>query len=264
MPLKKLQREFIEAIKYPEKADNFSRRLRADHGVSAVERLSVYRNNVWVGLTEALRSTFPLCEKLMGVQTFQEVADCFIRQQFPIEACLHAYGADFPAFIKTLPSLMEPIPYLADIASYEWVCHASYHAENEGTVSPERLESIAEKDFFEYPLILCQHAHCLTSEFPLKEIAEFIKEQKDQEMTYHQGRHFFLVYRAHGTVCEEEISSLFYGGLYFLRKAENETLHPKTVSLLTQEFVDKGHAQDLGAFMYFVFNRGLIVSPRVA
>jgi hypothetical protein len=103
------------------------------HGVIAhntavpVRRFAVYRNNVMVGLGKALRSRFPVVEKLVGEEFFAAMARLFVTAQPPRSPLLATYGDGFPAFIAAFDPARE-LPYLADVARLEAARTRAYHA----------------------------------------------------------------------------------------------------------------------------------------
>ena len=69
------------------------------------DRFHIYRNNVFASLGAALAKTFPVVEKMLGVEYFSALAQAFARQSLPKSRILAEYGADFPAFINQFPRL---------------------------------------------------------------------------------------------------------------------------------------------------------------
>jgi hypothetical protein len=91
------------------------------------KRFAVYRNNVIVGLSEALRTQFPATEKIVGPEFFMGMARVFVATEPPRSPVLTSYGERFPAFIEAFPPAGE-LPYLADVARLEVARTQAYHA----------------------------------------------------------------------------------------------------------------------------------------
>lgn len=108
------------------------------------ERFAVYRNNVAVGLIEALRSTFPVVNRLVGDAFFGAAAGVHALARPPATPILLAYGSEFPAFLEEFEPA-RTLPYLADVARLEWLWLESYHAADEEPLAAEDLAS-AETD----------------------------------------------------------------------------------------------------------------------
>src|SRR5262245_42074197 len=64
------------------------------------DRLEIYRNTIFSGLTRALRLAFPAVERLVGDEFFAGASDAFIREHLPRAAHLDLYGGEFPDFLS--------------------------------------------------------------------------------------------------------------------------------------------------------------------
>src|SRR6266542_3456863 len=68
---------------------------------------------------EALATTFPTVQALVGEDFFRMLARAFVGQSPPNQPVLAEYGAGFPAFIAGHDAARD-LPYLADIARLDW------------------------------------------------------------------------------------------------------------------------------------------------
>jgi hypothetical protein len=109
-------------------------------------RFGVYRNNVFWGLTEALKSRFPAAFAIVGDEFFTAMADHYIRLDPPRSPLLLNYGDTFADFVAGF----EPaagLPYLHDVLRLEAARSRAYHAADRapldgtalGAIPPERL-----------------------------------------------------------------------------------------------------------------------------
>lgn len=109
-------------------------------------RFGVYRNNVFWGLTEALKSRFPATTAIVGDEFFTALADCYIRADPPRSPLLLNYGDTLAGFVANF----EPasgLPYLPDVIRLEAARSHAYHAADRApldaaglaTIGPERL-----------------------------------------------------------------------------------------------------------------------------
>lgn len=78
----------------------------------AERRFAAYRNNVLVGVTDALAERFPVVLRLVGDEFFRATAGVHARTAPPRTPMLAEYGAGFPAFIEDFEPARE-LPYLA-------------------------------------------------------------------------------------------------------------------------------------------------------
>jgi len=108
-------------------------------GRPATRRFNVYRNNVAASLTEALEIGFPVLVKLLGAETFKQLALIFLRAHPPTSRQLSQYGAALPEFLEGFKPL-ENLPYLADTARLELALRASYHAADAAPLEAQGLD----------------------------------------------------------------------------------------------------------------------------
>jgi hypothetical protein len=93
----------------------------------APRRFAVYRNNVIVGFVNALRSAFPVIERIVGADFFAAMARAHALAEPPSSPVLMDYGAGFADFIAGF-SPAASLPYLPDVARIERAWREAYHA----------------------------------------------------------------------------------------------------------------------------------------
>lgn len=90
-------------------------------------RFNVYRNNYLITLRNALRSTFPVIERLVGEEFFAALACAFAECHPPRSPIMARYGGALPGFLEQFAALAD-FPYLADVARLEYARVQAYHA----------------------------------------------------------------------------------------------------------------------------------------
>lgn len=110
-------------------------------GEPSARRFAVYRNNVFVGLTDALRARFPCVVKLVGNEFFAAMARVFAAGTRPSSPVLLHYGAEFPDFIASFPPAAA-LPYLADVARIERAATEAYHEREAQPLAPGALAGV--------------------------------------------------------------------------------------------------------------------------
>lgn len=138
--------------------------LAAWNGPRPERRFGVYRNNVFWGLAESLRSRFPATSAIVGDDFFTAMAGEYIRREPPRSPLLLAYGDTFADFVTGF----EPaagLPYLPDVIRLEAARSHAYHAadcpsldaSSLAGVEPDRLPSLS---FVPHPsLAVLRSAH---------------------------------------------------------------------------------------------------------
>ena len=88
-------------------------------GLDPVRRVQVYRNNMQSALTAALRSVYPVTERLVGEQFFAAAAREYIRSNPSHSGNIQDYGGAFPVFLQGFAPAAA-LAYLPDVAALEW------------------------------------------------------------------------------------------------------------------------------------------------
>lgn len=110
-------------------------------GEPSGKRFAVYRNNVVVGLIDALRDAYPAVEKIVGTEFFRAMAATFVVAMPPRSPIMLDYGAGFAEFIAGFAPAAS-LPYLADVAHVERAWVESYHAAEAVRLNPAELSSL--------------------------------------------------------------------------------------------------------------------------
>jgi hypothetical protein len=110
-------------------------------GIEAMDRVRIYRKTAFSVLTEALRLTYPAIDRLVGAEFFDAAAATYIRHAPPGSAYLTQYGEDFAEFLESFPHAAA-LPYLPDVARFEWALNVAANAAEAPALSPAMLASI--------------------------------------------------------------------------------------------------------------------------
>jgi hypothetical protein len=143
-------------------------RIRGD-GLPIDGRLSIYRNNVFTNLREALRTLFPVIDKLVGKDFFDFAADEYIRRYPSPAGDLNQFGEHLAAFF----TVFEPaaaLPYLPDMARLEWLAHKSYHAREHSGLSFEQLGAVDPAHYGDLHFNFNPASALLESDYPVHRI----------------------------------------------------------------------------------------------
>ena len=112
----------------PELQDRFARALTGrqvtelpirSNGLSAAQRLQVYRNNMQSALLGALRSVYPVTERLVGEEFFAAAAYAYLKSNPSHSGNIQDYGGAFSRFLNEFEPAAS-LAYLGDVAALEW------------------------------------------------------------------------------------------------------------------------------------------------
>lgn len=130
------------------------------------ERLAIYRNNFLISLGEALKANFPVTLQLLGKDFFEQAARRFVLAQPPQRPCLFEYGASFPDYLRDLPQL-SALPYVADMARFEFARIAAFNAASEPAVTPDALAGLSPEQLESLPIRRARHAQIVAARAPV-------------------------------------------------------------------------------------------------
>ena len=149
--------------------------LSNGQGQPAGTRFSVYRNNVASSLTEALETSFPVIQKLIGEENFKAISGVFLRQNPPKVPMLSHYGDDMPAFLEGFKPL-EHLGYLPDVARLEQALRVSYHAADATPIDPNELQMLTPDEMADARFDFAPAMILLRSPWPIHGIWRFNTE----------------------------------------------------------------------------------------
>jgi hypothetical protein len=140
-----------------------------DDGLPVVNRLNIYRNTVFTNLREALRTMFPVINKLVGEDFFAYAADEYIRRYPSPAGDLNQFGEHLAAFFAEF-ELASTLPYLSDVAKLEWLAHKVYHASMHSGLAIDQLGTVDPALYGELHFSLNSTSALLHSEYPIQRI----------------------------------------------------------------------------------------------
>lgn len=240
--LLELQRSFAESLLSGD--DQAIGRHIAGDGFSAPERLRIYRNTCRSTLIETLRMTYPAVDRLVGRDFFDMAAGRFVRRHPAHSACLNEYGGGFADFLAELREAGS-LPYLADVARFEWALSVAASAEDAPVLQADALIGVSPADHG----ALCFEHHpslrLLELAYPADEIADAVlsgEEAAMAEIDLAGGPVRLVVHRGSGGLEAQRLEVWAYD--FISRICAGETLHhllqtapPDAPALLAEQLV---------------------------
>lgn len=176
------------------------------------KRFAVYRNNVIVGLSEALRTQFPATERIVGTEFFMGLARVYVSSEPPRSPVMMNYGERFPAFIERFGPAAE-IPYLADVARLEFARTQAYHAADAAPLDAAAWQGVDTDRLGELRVVLHPSLRIVRSAFPVVTIWSMNSGNMEPASIEDYGPEDAIIARPRGDV---EIRQLPRGGAAFL------------------------------------------------
>lgn len=221
----------------------------------AGERLRIYRNNFLIGLGEALKANFPVTLQMLGKDFFNQAARAFILKSPPERPCLFEYGAGFADYLDTLSELAQ-LPYVAEMARFEFARIAAYHAPVEKLLSEVEVARIAPEALADLPIRLARHAQLLSQRFPIAALWQAHQAAEPDLSAIDMGArpHSLLICRPERLLSVQEIDA---DTLRFLTGARQ----PTKLALAVEACGPDLDSDRLGRIIGLALQHRLLVSP---
>jgi uncharacterized protein len=115
------QRAFAAALKDSAAVAQAECRLSGDSALIE-RRFAIYRGNASASIAKALGATYPVVQRVVGIQFFEAMVEAHRRAHPSISGDLNDYGAEFPAYLEDFAHTRHLL-YLPDLARLEWAVH---------------------------------------------------------------------------------------------------------------------------------------------
>ncbi|MEO8144483.1 MAG: DNA-binding domain-containing protein [Betaproteobacteria bacterium] len=178
---------------------------------------AVYVANVRGNWTRALAAAYPIVRKIVGEGFFEGLALEFARVHVSMSGDLNEFGARLPDFLAAYQETRD-LPYLADVATMEWLAHCAYYAANPAPFDPARFAAIDPAEYSRLPVTRAPGSALYGSQWPLLRIWTVHQEGYAGEMSVdlRPGNDRFLIHRPKWRV---ELAPLAPGDYRFLAEA---------------------------------------------
>jgi hypothetical protein len=212
-----------------------------EDGFSAAERFRIYRNTCRSTLVETLRMTYPAVARLVGRDFFDTAGGKFIAAHPPRDGYLNEYGGAFADFLAALGPA-SALPYLADVARFEWALGIAANAVDAPVLDAGALAAVdpechARLRFEPHPSV-----RFLALAYPADQIADAVLSGDDAAMAQvdlSSGPVRLLVHRGPGGVEAQRLERDAYDFVSRLCAGEAlasvlETAPPEAPALLAE------------------------------
>jgi len=170
MLLQNVQDEFAELIQQSDEQSN----------------LMIYRNTIHSNLIQALQNTYPMIVKLVGEDFFKITADDYIAQYPSTSGNLHDYGEYFSDFLAEY-SPVSDLPYLDEVAQFEWASHLLQFASDAEALDIKRLEAVDEQQFHSLRFMLHPASCLMQFDYPILRIIDLCEDEIDEDIHLDEG-----------------------------------------------------------------------------
>jgi len=231
--LAELQRDFISDCLSGKLNENnvlSAKYIDAD-SISASGLMGIYQTSGIGNIINSMKLTYPVIEKLVGVDFFRATCKAFILLHWPRSANMDDYGNEFADFLSVFEHAKH-LTYLEDVARLEWLFHQSSLADDAATTDWARLAKIEEDEVLQIKFKLAPSVSLIRSIFPIEKIWQM--NQLDAEhgtpVDFDGSETFLLLYRNGLKIdfvaipfAEYVFLLAFYQGLTFEKAIDNST-----------------------------------------
>lgn len=218
MSLQNVQAEFTDIILSEDEQTDL---------LTPSENMIIYRNNILSNLINALFDTYSMVARLVGEDFFRITAKEYIHLYPSRSGNLHDYGEYFSDFLSEYPPIKN-LPYLAEVAEFEWLCHQIHLAADHSPLDIKSLEQVSPDQYHLLHFILHPASRIVKFHYPLLRIIDLCKGNIDEEININEGGVKLLIIRRDLDILLLPLSSADFTFLHALH-------HNKTLSEALEE-----------------------------
>jgi hypothetical protein len=109
-------------------------------------RIDIYRIAFRARLAAALQENFPILHRVLGDESFRELADAFITARPSREPSIRWFGAELAGFLERHAELV-PHPALIDLTRMEWALGTAFDAADASSITAADLLAVSPADW---------------------------------------------------------------------------------------------------------------------
>lgn len=186
--------------------------------------VAVYRNNVRSAFSRALGDEFPVVRKLVGEEFFKYLAHEYFHAEPPSSPLVTRYGDRLPQFLGSFEPVAH-LPYLGDVARFENLWLAAYHAAEAATLTPADILPSLGDDVGAVRFSLHPSVQLFFSDFPAVTIWRHNRASENPPpLKLGSGGESVLIARPDREVIVTDVSEGTWQALVELQKGESVDL----------------------------------------
>ncbi len=182
------------------------------------QRLLIYRHNVSGAHISVLQQIFPVCREIIGEDGFDLLARDYVWNCPTDNPDLNVYGLNFPVFLHQRLQPVIELPYLQDLAEFEYHWHTAVFAADD---RPFDLAAFAEQAIPAEQLVftLSQSLRLIQSEWPILELWQQHRAGKaPAELQGSDAVCFWVIVREGGQVITQPIAKPLFRLLHAMEQ----------------------------------------------
>lgn len=174
--------------------------------------LKIYQNNLLMTAVRALSLKYPVVDKMIGREALSNLTRKLLLVELPTSGDWADWGEHLSSLITTT-ELHDQHPYLAEVASFEWLIHEA--ARGAGTeLNVNSLARLSEPDLKRVFIQLSSTLKVLSFQYPVDEIWMLHQLDESQIDTHELAMllktptelHHLVIYQREAVPCAERIT----------------------------------------------------------
>jgi len=178
-------------------------------------RLSIYQNNTFHSLTEALKDLYPTIVLTIGEELFSAIARSYLDQHPPTSPAMVDFAPDFPVFLGNT-EVSASMAYLEDLATLDLIRHRSYHALDQIPVDGEAFAQLDVDTLISSRLTPNESAFLLQSNYAIFDIWQLAYDENSEPINAANQQFILCIRSAQLQVELYQLDSSLYQFLYQL------------------------------------------------
>jgi hypothetical protein len=153
--------------------NKFQNYLLYSHEISEVSSeagLIIYKDSYRSRLHKALSKNYPVLQKYLGYSQFQEYCNNYIDAYPSYNISIRGFGDKLSSFLS--------IPYLSELAKFEWTCGLVFDAADSEIFQLEAINKIPEEAWIKMRFQPHSSLHCITLSWNVVQIWQDILDDK--------------------------------------------------------------------------------------
>jgi len=223
-------------------------------GLDPAARVGIYRNHAFATLGASLQGIFPVVCRLVDSRFFSYAAHEYLREHPPHSRCLVEYGADFADFLADFEPC-KAVPYLADVARFEWALNIAGTVREAAPLPPQALAAVPADKAAYVALRLQPSVRYLASPWPIDAIWQGNQQNDVPAIDLASGGTNLEIRRARDAVAWRRLDPATFA--FRTSLADGLALAAALAAAVSQD-----SAFDLASAVHQVFAEGLAVAHR--
>lgn len=249
MKLEELQKQFAAQI-YNTKSTEIESQINPS-AIATDIRMEVYRNNVFGNFSSVLGMVYPVIQKLVGDDFFDNLCIQYRNKHPSPSGNLDDYGQQFAKMIGTLKD-QHKLAYLKDVANLEWKFHRAYFSRNVADFPIAKFQKLKEEELSEVKFKLHPSCTLIASKFPIMSIWKSVDSQNKLDLNK-LPKEFVLVERSRFDTHIQNLGEHEFLFLKHIKKGLN-------LYQIYEEISPKFDDFDIGSLMNKFISNGVIAN----